>query len=83
MVIDVFTLFPEWFGWFFRQRHVRNALREGHDVRLFNYRDTTPLPHGQVDDTPYGGGAGMVIRVDVVDAALDALDQFTHKESAA
>jgi len=72
VVIDIFTLFPEWFGWFFRQRHVRNALREGHDVRLFNYRDTTPLPHGQVDDTPYGGGAGMVIRVDVVDAALEA-----------
>jgi tRNA (guanine37-N1)-methyltransferase len=73
VVIDIFTLFPEWFGWFLRQRHVRNALRDGHDVRLFNYRDTTPLPHGQVDDTPYGGGAGMVIRVDVVDAALRAV----------
>jgi tRNA (guanine37-N1)-methyltransferase len=73
MVIHVFTLFPEWFTWFFRQRHVRNALRLGHDLRLFNYRDTTPLPHGQVDDTPYGGGAGMVIRVDVVDAALKAV----------
>lgn len=70
MVIDVFTLFPEWFGWFMDQRHVRNALRLGHDVRLFNYRDTTPLPRGQVDDTPHGGGAGMVMRVDVVDAAL-------------
>ena len=70
MVIDVFTLFPEWFGWFQSQRHVRNALRLGHDLRLFNYRDTTPLSHGQVDDTPYGGGAGMLIRVDVVDAAL-------------
>jgi tRNA (guanine37-N1)-methyltransferase len=73
MVIDVFTLFPEWFGWFLRQRHVQNALRDGHDMRLFNYRDTTPLAHGQVDDTPYGGGAGMVIRVDVVDAALQAV----------
>ena len=73
MNIDVFTLFPEWFGWFLRQRHVRNALRLGHDLRLFNYRDTTPLPHGQVDDTPYGGGAGMVMRVDVVDAALRAV----------
>jgi tRNA (guanine37-N1)-methyltransferase len=71
--IDVFTLFPEWFTWFLRQRHVRNALRAGHDLRLFNFRDTTPLPHGQVDDTPYGGGAGMVIRVDVVDAALRAV----------
>jgi tRNA (guanine37-N1)-methyltransferase len=73
LVIDVFTLFPEWFGWFLSQRHVRNALREGHDLRFFNYRDTTPLSHGQVDDEPYGGGAGMVIRVDVVDAALKAV----------
>jgi tRNA (guanine37-N1)-methyltransferase len=72
-LIDIFTLFPEWFGWFLRQRHVRNAFRHGHDLRLFNYRDTTPLPNGQVDDTPYGGGAGMVIRVDVVDAALQAV----------
>ena len=73
MQIDVFTLFPEWFDWFLGQRHVRNALRLGHDVRLFNYRDTTPLSAGQVDDSPYGGGAGMVIRVDVVDAALQAV----------
>jgi tRNA (guanine37-N1)-methyltransferase len=73
MNIDVFTLFPEWFGWFMRQRHVANALRLGHDVRFFNYRDTTPLSSGQVDDSPYGGGAGMVLRVDVVDAALRAV----------
>jgi tRNA (guanine37-N1)-methyltransferase len=73
MRIDIFTLFPEWFDWFLGQRHVRNALRLGHDVRLFNYRDTTPLSAGQVDDSPYGGGAGMVIRVDVVDAALQAV----------
>jgi tRNA (guanine37-N1)-methyltransferase len=73
MQIDVFTLFPEWFGWFHSQRHVRNALRLGHDLRLFNYRDTTPLQNGQVDDSPYGGGAGMLIRVDVVDAALQAV----------
>jgi tRNA (guanine37-N1)-methyltransferase len=72
MVIDVFTLFPEWFGWFSGQRHIRNAMRRGHELRLFNYRDTTPLPNGQVDDSPYGGGAGMLIRVDVVDAALQA-----------
>jgi len=52
---------------------VKNALRLGHDLRVFNYRDTTPLAAGQVDDSPYGGGAGMVIRVDVVDAALQAV----------
>jgi tRNA (guanine37-N1)-methyltransferase len=70
--IDVFTLFPEWFDWFFAQRHVRNAIDAGNELRRFNYRDTTPLGGGQVDDTPYGGGAGMVLRVDVVDAALSA-----------
>jgi tRNA (guanine37-N1)-methyltransferase len=70
--VDVFTLFPEWFDWFLSQRHVRNALDGGSELRFFNYRDSTPLGGGQVDDAPYGGGAGMVLRVDVVDAALTA-----------
>jgi len=70
--LDVFTLFPEAFDWFRSQRSVQNALDEGNELRLFNYRDTTPLGAGQVDDAPYGGGAGMVLRVDVVDAALQA-----------
>jgi tRNA (guanine37-N1)-methyltransferase len=72
MKLDIFTLFPEAFDWFQSQRSVRNALAEGNELRLFNYRDTTPLGAGQVDDAPYGGGAGMVLRVDVVDAALKA-----------
>jgi tRNA (guanine37-N1)-methyltransferase len=70
--IDVFTLFPDWFDWFLGQRHVRNAAGAGTELRLFNYRDTTPLSGGQVDDSPYGGGAGMVLRVDVVDSSLRA-----------
>jgi tRNA (guanine37-N1)-methyltransferase len=70
--LDVFTLFPEAFDWFQSQRSVQNAVREGNELRLFDYRDTTPLGAGQVDDAPYGGGAGMVLRVDVVDAALQA-----------
>ena len=73
MNLDVFTLFPEAFDWFSGQRHVRNALDGGSELRLLNYRDSTPLTGGQVDDAPYGGGAGMVLRVDVVDAALDAV----------
>jgi tRNA (guanine37-N1)-methyltransferase len=72
MEIDVFTLFPEWFEWFSAQRHVRNAATGGHTLSLINYRDHTPLSAGQVDDTPFGGGAGMVLRVDVVEAALRA-----------
>ena len=72
MKLDVFTLFPEHFDWFLRQRHVSNALAQGSELRFHNYRETTPLSAGQVDDAPYGGGAGMVMRIDVVDAALEA-----------
>src|SRR3954447_13689659 len=67
MQIDVFTLFPHWFDWFVEQRHVRNTAAR---IDLVNFREGTPLSGGQVDDTPYGGGAGMVIRVDVMEAAL-------------
>jgi tRNA (guanine37-N1)-methyltransferase len=70
--VDIFTLFPPWFAWFLEQRHVRNALELGHSIEPVDLRATTPLKAGQVDDTPYGGGAGMVIRVDVVEAALAA-----------
>ncbi len=70
MEIDVFTLFPDAFGWFERQRHIANARTRGHTLAYVNYRDHTPLNAGQVDDTPFGGGAGMVLRVDVVEAAL-------------
>ena len=72
MRLDVVTLFPDWFDWFASQRHVANALAAGHELRTLNLREHTPLSGGQVDDTPFGGGAGMVLRVDVMDAALRA-----------
>jgi tRNA (guanine37-N1)-methyltransferase len=72
MRADVLTLFPQWFEWFRTQRHVENALALGHAVECVDLRETTPLKWGQVDDTPFGGGAGMVLRVDVVEAALRA-----------
>jgi tRNA (guanine37-N1)-methyltransferase len=70
--LDVVTLFPSWFDWFVAQRHVANALRAGHTLTTINPRDHTPLSGGQVDDAPFGGGAGMVLRVDVMDATLRA-----------
>lgn len=74
MRIDVFTLFPEWFDWMRRPRHLVNAASDaGLELRCFSYRDSTPLAAGQVDDAPFGGGPGMVIRVDVVAAALEAV----------
>ena len=73
MQLDVFTLVPHAYAWLTEQRPVAAVLGTSLDLRLFNYRDTTPLRAGQVDDEPYGGGAGMVLRVDVVAAALDAV----------
>ena len=70
MNIDAMTLFPGWFDWFAEQRHVRNAVERGLRLEAVDLRAATPLSAGKVDDTPYGGGAGMVIRVDVVEAAL-------------
>jgi tRNA (guanine37-N1)-methyltransferase len=71
--LDVFTLVPHAFAWLTEQRPVATVLGRELDLRLFGYRDTTQLRAGQVDDDPYGGGAGMVLRVDVVASALDAV----------
>jgi tRNA (guanine37-N1)-methyltransferase len=71
--IDVFTLVPHAFAWLTEQRPLSAVLGGELELRLLNYRDYTPLRAGQVDDEPYGGGAGMVLRVDVVAAALDAV----------
>ena len=73
MQLDVFTLVPHAYSWLTEQRPVAAVLGTELDLRLFSYRDSTPLRAGQVDDEPYGGGAGMVLRVDVVAAALAAV----------
>ena len=73
MRLDVFTLIPDAFEWIQRRRPLAAVLDRELELRIFNYRDTTPLGAGQVDDEPYGGGPGMVLRVDVVAAAFDAV----------
>jgi tRNA (guanine37-N1)-methyltransferase len=73
MQLDVFTLIPHAFAWMTEHRPIASVLGSELELRLFGYRDTTPLRGGQVDDEPYGGGAGMVLRVDVVAAALEAV----------
>jgi tRNA (guanine37-N1)-methyltransferase len=68
----IFTLVPEAFAWSVAQHPVSTAIAAGsvmvqvHDIRAYS-----PLPHHEVDDTPYGGGPGMVTRVDIVATALE------------
>ena len=69
--IDVFTLFPHWFAWLSEEPAVQRALSGPLSLRFLSYRDYSPLPHAQVDDAPFGGGAGMLLRVDVMVAALE------------
>jgi tRNA (guanine37-N1)-methyltransferase len=71
--LDVFTPIPHVFAGLTEQRPVATVLGGELDLRLFGYRDTTPLRAGQIDDDPYGGGAGMVLRVDVAAMALEAV----------
>jgi tRNA (guanine37-N1)-methyltransferase len=66
-------LLPHAFAWLTEHRPLAAVLGSELDLRLWSYRDFTPLAGGQVDDEPYGGGPGMVLRVDVVCAALQAV----------
>jgi tRNA (guanine37-N1)-methyltransferase len=72
--LDIVTLFPGQFDWVRDSRPVANAIAAGSlRLRVLDLRDHAPGRHRQVDDAPYGGGAGMVIRVDVVCAALEGI----------
>jgi tRNA (guanine37-N1)-methyltransferase len=71
--LDVFTLVPDAFAWVRERRPLAAVLGSELELRVFNYRDSTPLTAHQVDDDPYGGGPGMVLRVDVVASAFEAV----------
>jgi tRNA (guanine37-N1)-methyltransferase len=72
--LDIVTLFPAQFDWVRDSRPVANAIAAGSlRLRVLDLRDHAPGRHRQVDDSPYGGGAGMVIRVDVVCTALEGI----------
>jgi tRNA (guanine37-N1)-methyltransferase len=72
---DVVTLFPEMFEGFLTTSFVKRACESGSmSVRLRSPRDFGLGKHKSVDDTPYGGGSGMVMRVDVLVACIESLD---------
>ncbi len=75
MRVDVVTLFPEMFAGFLATSFVGRAIEGGQlAVRFRSPRDFGLGKHKSVDDTPYGGGSGMVMRVDVLVAAMESLD---------
>ncbi len=83
MRFDIVTLFPEMIEPFTTLGVVGRAVREGHlQVRFSSPRQFGLGKHQSVDDTPYGGGAGMVMRVDCLVAALEALDAEAPRDES-
>ena len=84
MKIDILTLFPEMFKGPFDESMIKMARKKKLvEINIHNLRNWTEDKHKTVDDRPYGGGKGMVIRVDVVDRALKNLKSsiINHKSS--
>ena len=79
MKIDVLTLFPNMFEGFLTESIIKRAIDSKKvEINLINFRDYTPLKNGQVDDTIYGGGAGMLIRCEPV---FECIDKIKTKDS--
>lgn len=74
MRIDILTLFPEMFKGFLNESIIKRSIEAGIvEVNLINFRDFTLDPHNKVDDTPYGGGPGMVLMVQPIYDAIESV----------
>lgn len=74
MKIDILTLFPKMFDGFLGESIIKRAIDlEKIKVNIINFRDYTPLKNGQVDDTIYGGGPGMLLRCEPIFECIDAI----------
>ena len=74
MKISILTLFPEMFEGFLNTSIIKRAIENKKvDIEIINFRDYTNDPHGKVDDTPYGGGAGMVLSCQPIFDCVEAI----------
>lgn len=71
MKIDILTLFPKMFEGFLEESIIKRAREKGLiEINVIDFREFSTLPHNQVDDTPYGGGGGMVLRCEPLIEAI-------------
>lgn len=76
MKIDILTLFPEMFEGIFSQSIIKRAILDKKvEIKLHNFRDYSKDPHHKVDDTPYGGGSGMVLTCQPIFDCVEALKE--------
>lgn len=80
MQIDILTLFPEMFNGFLSESIIKRAIeKEKVSINIIDFRKYTDDPHGKVDDTPFGGGAGMVLKIQpIYDAIKDIKRDDSH-----
>ena len=79
MKIDILTLFPDMFQGVFEESIIKRAINENKiEINLINFRDYSKDPHKKVDDTPYGGGAGMVLTPQPI---FDCINSIKTEES--
>ena len=79
MRIDVLTLFPEMYNGFLTESIIKRAINNNDvSINIINFRDYSTLNNHQVDDTPYGGGAGMVLRCEPI---FDCIDDIKTPDS--
>lgn len=72
--IDILTLFPSFFKGILNESIIKRAIDKKHvEINIINFRNYSPLTNKQVDDTPYGGGAGMLLRCEPIFLALDEI----------
>ena len=80
MKIDILTLFPSMFNGFLEESIIKRAIANNLiKINIINFRDYSPLNNRQVDDTPYGGGGGMVLRCEPIFNAVNSLKQADTK----
>lgn len=80
MKIDILTLFPKMFDGFLSESIIKRALdKKLVEINIIDFREFSNLNNKQVDDTPYGGGGGMVLRCEPLFAAVDALKNDKSK----
>ena len=79
MKIDILTIFPEMFKGVFEESIIKRAIDSNKvEINIHNFRDYTNDPHNKVDDTPFGGGAGMVLMCQPI---IDCLESIKTDDS--
>ena len=83
-IFHILSLFPEQVECYFKSSIIFRAIKKGIiDIKYWQLRDFAIDKHSTVDDNPYGGGKGMVIKVDVVDRSLTEIKEYCHSEATA